>query len=106
MLPGFQRLAQGAGTLQIERDAEIVAQGDPAEYCYLVISGCVRTVALMEDGHRQVGAFLMPGDLFGWDLAGEYHMSAEAVTPVMVRRIPSRNLLPTAILASRAGYVG
>ena len=38
---------------RVERDAEIVAQEDAATCCYLVVSGCVRTVRLMEDGRRQ-----------------------------------------------------
>ena len=40
------------------RDDEIVAQDDKATDCYLVVSGCLRTVRLMADGRRQIGEFL------------------------------------------------
>jgi len=79
-------------TVRADRDEEIVAQGDPAGYCYLVVSGCVRTVKLMEDGRRQIGEFLFPGDLFGWEALDEHDFAAEAVTPVTLRRYPRRNL--------------
>ena len=86
--PGFRALVGGALTVRAQRDAEIVAQGGRADHCYLVISGCLRTVTLMEDGRRQVGSFLMAGDLFGWELMGDYDAAAETVTPVVLRRIP------------------
>jgi CRP-like cAMP-binding protein len=79
-------------TVRADRDEEIVAQGDPAGYCYLVVSGCVRTVKLMEDGRRQIGEFLFPGDLFGWEALDEHDFAAEAVTSVTLRRYPRRNL--------------
>jgi CRP/FNR family transcriptional regulator, nitrogen fixation regulation protein len=78
--------------MRADRDEEIVAQGDPAGHCYLVASGCVRTVKLMEDGRRQIGEFLFPGDLFGWEALDEHDFAAEAVTPVMLHRYPRRNL--------------
>ena len=76
-----------ATSLQFDRDAEIIAQGERAEYCFQVISGCVRTVRLLEDGRRQVGEFLFGGDVFGWDAVGENEFAAEAVTPVTLRRV-------------------
>jgi CRP/FNR family nitrogen fixation transcriptional regulator len=88
----LEPLVPQAVTVQAERDDEIVAQGEPAGYCYQVVSGCVRTVQLMEDGRRQVGEFLFPGDLFGWDAVGEHDFAAEAVTPVTLRRYPTRSL--------------
>ncbi len=76
---------QGA-TVAAERNEEIFAEGEPAKYCYLVISGCVRTVKLMEDGRRQIGEFLLPGDTFACEWLDEYDFSAEAVTDVRLRR--------------------
>jgi CRP/FNR family transcriptional regulator, nitrogen fixation regulation protein len=75
-----------ATPLHFDRDAEIIAQGARAEHCFQVISGCVRTVRLLEDGRRQVGEFLLAGDVFGWDAVGEYEFAAEAVTPVTLHR--------------------
>jgi CRP-like cAMP-binding protein len=88
----LERLEPTAITVRAERDEEIVAQGEPAGFCYLVVSGCVRTVQLMEDGRRQVGEFLFPGDLFGWDAVDEHDFAAEAVTPVSLCRYATRSL--------------
>ena len=88
----LEPLAAVGVTVRAERDEEIVAQGDAAGYCYLIVSGCVRTVRLMEDGRRQVGEFLFPGDLFGWDVLDEHDFGAEAVTAATVRRYPRRSL--------------
>ena len=68
------------------RDEEIVAQDDEAEHCYMVVSGCVRTVRLMQDGRRQIGEFLFPGDIFGWDALDKHDFGAEAVTQVTLHR--------------------
>ncbi len=81
-----QARATASTRLSIERDAEIVAQGDPAEYCYRVVSGCVRTLRLLEDGRRQIREFLLPGDIFGWESLDEHDFTAEAVTAVTVER--------------------
>ncbi|MDE2200355.1 MAG: helix-turn-helix domain-containing protein [Rhodospirillales bacterium] len=83
-------LAPGSTLVQAERDGEIIAQGAAVDCCYQVISGCVRTVMLLEDGRRQIGEFLFPGDLVGWDAAGEHGFGAEAVTPATLCRIPLR----------------
>ena len=88
----LQALEPRATTLRIERDEEIVAQEDTAAWCYLVVSGCVRTVRLMEDGRRQVGDFLFAGDLFGWEALDRHDFGAEAVTPVTLRRYARRDL--------------
>jgi len=90
--PFPQSLEARATTIRVERDEEIVAQEDAATYCYLVISGCVRTVRLMEDGRRQVGEFLFAGDLFGWEALDRHDFGAEAVTPVTLRRYARREL--------------
>jgi CRP/FNR family transcriptional regulator, nitrogen fixation regulation protein len=81
-----------ASVIRAERDAVIVAQADPADYGYLVISGCVRTVRLMSDGRRQVGEFLLAGDLFGLEALEEHAFGMEAVTPAILRRYMHRSL--------------
>jgi CRP/FNR family nitrogen fixation transcriptional regulator len=44
-----------------------------------VVSGAVRTYKVLENGRRQICAFYLPGDIFGFE-AGDTHMaSAEAV---------------------------
>ncbi len=70
-----------------ERDAEIVRAGAPARHCYQVLSGCVRTVRLLEDGRRQIAEFLLPGDLLGWGGGDTHEFGAEAVTHCRLRRV-------------------
>lgn len=45
-------LEQFGSTVTAQREHEIHGQGDPAEYCWRILSGCVRMVRLMEDGRR------------------------------------------------------
>ena len=49
------------------RNAEIYGENEPAEYLYKVISGTVRTYKVLSDGRRQIGAFYLPGDMFGFE---------------------------------------
>jgi len=83
-------LEQFGTTVTVHHDREIHAEGDPADYCYRILSGCVRTVKLMEDGRRQIGEFLVAGDMFGFDTLGTYVFAAEAVSDVVLRRFPRR----------------
>ena len=68
-----------------QRDQEIYAEGEPANYCYRVITGAVRLVKLLEDGRRQVLEFLLPGDHIGFDLLSEHEFSAEAVSDTTLK---------------------
>jgi CRP-like cAMP-binding protein len=77
-------------TILMQRDREIHAQGDQAAYCYRLVSGCIRMVRLMEDGRRQIGEFLMAGDLLGFDALETYDFAAESVSDVVLRRYPRR----------------
>src|ERR1039458_5361102 len=61
------------------RNAEIYGENEPAEYLYKVISGTVRTYKVLNDGRRQIGAFYLPGDIFGLDVGDEHSFSAEAI---------------------------
>jgi CRP-like cAMP-binding protein len=85
-------LEQFGTSVAIQRDREVVAQGDQAAWCYRIVSGCVRMVKLMEDGRRQVGEFLMAGELLGFDALETHDFAAEAVTDVIVRRYPRRTV--------------
>ncbi|HVX77974.1 MAG TPA: helix-turn-helix domain-containing protein [Bradyrhizobium sp.] len=65
--------------MRFTRNTEIYGEDEPAEYLYQVVSGAVRTYKILEDGRRQICAFYLPGDIFGFE-AGDTHMaSAEAV---------------------------
>ncbi len=66
-------------SLSYGRDEEIYGEGEDAEFVYKVASGAVRTYKLMRDGRRQIGGFHLAGDLFGLDIGGRRHLTAEAV---------------------------
>jgi CRP-like cAMP-binding protein len=66
--------------MSFARNAEIYGEGEPADYLYKVVSGTVRTYKVLSDGRRQIGAFYMPGDVFGLETADEHTFSAEAIS--------------------------
>jgi CRP/FNR family nitrogen fixation transcriptional regulator len=62
------------------RNGEIYGEGEPADYVYKVVSGAVRTSKVLADGRRQIGAFHLPGDVFGLEVGEEHAFSANAIT--------------------------
>jgi CRP-like cAMP-binding protein len=66
--------------MSFPRNAEIYGESEPADYLYKVISGTVRTYKVLNDGRRQIGAFYLPGDIFGLETSEEHTFSAEAIT--------------------------
>jgi CRP/FNR family transcriptional regulator, nitrogen fixation regulation protein len=64
---------------------EIFGENEPAEYVYKVVRGAVRTYKILNDGRRQIGAFYLPGDVFGLELGKKHQFSAEAITDAVVR---------------------
>ena len=78
------------------RDAEIYGENEPAEYVYRVISGAVRTYKVLGDGRRQVGAFYLPGDIFGFETNDKHLFSAEAIADAKILFIRRSALLALA----------
>ena len=66
------------------RNAEIYAEDETAGYVYKLVSGVVRISKLLPDGRRQISAFHLPGDMFGFEVGDLHHASAEAVGSVKV----------------------
>jgi CRP/FNR family nitrogen fixation transcriptional regulator len=66
------------------RNAEIHAEGETSGYVYKVLSGVVRVSKLLPDGRRQISAFHLPGEMFGFESDQVHHASAEAVVPTKV----------------------
>ena len=66
--------------MSFPRNAEIYGEYEPADYLYKVVSGTVRTYKILTDGRRQIGAFYLPGDIFGLEIGDEHAFSAEAIT--------------------------
>ena len=65
--------------MSFARNVEIYGEDEPADYLYKVISGTVRTYKVLSDGRRQIGAFYLPGDIFGLEMGDEHTFSAEAI---------------------------
>jgi CRP/FNR family nitrogen fixation transcriptional regulator len=69
-----------AGTVvHVSEGREIFAEGEDNDLFYKVISGVVRVCKFLSDGRRQIEAFHVAGDVFGFEMGGEYLLSAEAV---------------------------
>ncbi len=81
-----------ASEFSYRKDEEIYGEGEPAEYLYQIIRGAVRTYKLLSDGRRQIGAFHLPGDVFGLDPGPEHRLTAEAIVDTTVRLVPRRSL--------------
>jgi CRP/FNR family nitrogen fixation transcriptional regulator len=83
-----------AGLLATEfsykKDAEIYGEEEPAEYVYQVVKGAVRSYKLLSDGRRQIGAFHLPGDVFGLESGPVHRLTAEAIIDTTVRLIKRR----------------
>jgi CRP/FNR family transcriptional regulator, nitrogen fixation regulation protein len=67
------------------KKSEIFGEKEIAEYVYQVKIGAVRTYKLLSDGRRQIGAFHLPGDIFGLVNGGEHRFTAEAIVNTTVR---------------------
>jgi CRP/FNR family nitrogen fixation transcriptional regulator len=74
------------------RDEEIFGEDEPAEYVYQVVSGAVRTYKLLSDGRRQIGAFHLPGDIFGLESGSTHRLAAEAIADTTVRLVKRASL--------------
>lgn len=84
VLPAASRSLTGqielmGAEMPFSRNSEIYGENEQAEYVYKVISGSVRTYKVLNDGRRQIGAFYLPGDVFGLEIGDQHTFSAEAV---------------------------
>jgi CRP/FNR family nitrogen fixation transcriptional regulator len=82
--------------------SEIYAPGERAGSLYQVGFGCVRVYRLLADGRRQISAFHVSGETFGFDTDGAHHFFADAVCSTGVRTIrvdrsDSNQILPLAL---------
>ena len=83
-------------TMPFARNAEIYGENEPADYLYKVVSGAVRTYKVLADGRRQIGAFYLPGDVFGLETGDEHAFSAEAVTDAKILVVKRSTLVTLA----------
>jgi len=83
-MPELRLLELMGAPMSFPRNVEIYGEQEPADYLYKVISGAVRTYKVLIDGRRQIGAFYLPGDVFGVEIGDEHTFSAEAVTDARI----------------------
>ena len=70
-----------AGTVaNIAEGRQICAEGDDTDVFYKVVSGVVRVCRFLNDGRRQIEAFHVAGEVFGFEMGEERHLAAEAVS--------------------------
>lgn len=92
----FSLVAAQSGVVATEfsykRDEEIYGEDEPADYVYQVVRGAVRTYKLLSDGRRQIGAFHLPGDVFGLEPGQNHRLTAEAIIDTTVQLVKRRSL--------------
>lgn len=66
-------------------NAEIYAQGSKAAALYQVEAGTVRIFRLLADGRRQISAFHVAGEVFGFEAGTTHRFFAEAVSRCRIR---------------------
>jgi CRP-like cAMP-binding protein len=105
--PAYSALSEAfaltGAVMSFERNAEIFGEGEEAEYFYQVVNGAVRTYKVLEDGRRQIGAFYLPGDVFGLEAGDAHAFSAEAIGRSSVR-VAKRSVILS--MAARDGELG
>src|SRR6186997_2329785 len=70
----------------------IFGSTEPADYVYQVVEGAVRSHKLLSDGRRQIGAFHLPGDIFGLENGDLHRFTAEAIIDTTVRFVKRLSL--------------
>lgn len=83
--------------------SEIYAQGEKSGNLYQVEFGAVRIYRLLSDGRRQISAFHLAGEMFGFEVDKSHHFFAEAICGTGIRVLRSSaphavpELLPMAL---------
>jgi CRP/FNR family nitrogen fixation transcriptional regulator len=84
--------------------SEVYAQGEKAGNYYQVEFGAVRVYRLLSDGRRQINAFYIAGEMFGFEADPAHHFFAESIIGTGIRTFRpapgldfSRELLPLAV---------
>lgn len=78
--------------LNFKAGESIFHEGDEATYFYKVVTGTVRLVKAVADGHRQICDFNLAGDLIGFSSAGEHEFTAEAIQDCTLLRYRRKDI--------------
>lgn len=71
---------------------DIFVEGDRAAFVYEIAEGTVAAYRILPDGERHVVSFYFAGDILGLSCGRTHAMSAHAVTPVRLRRVPAASI--------------
>jgi CRP/FNR family nitrogen fixation transcriptional regulator len=66
---------------------EIYAQGEKSDSLYRIEFGAIRIYRLLADGRRQISAFHLAGEIFGFEADRTHHFFAEAMCATGVRAL-------------------
>lgn len=106
LIPSAFAASQPHQVILYASNAEIYGQGERATALYQVEFGAVRIYRLLSDGRRQISAFHVAGEVFGFEADGHHHFFAEAICNSAIRifRQPlgadvAREVLPVALTA-------
>lgn len=67
-------------------------EGDTASDICQIVEGCLRLYRILPDGRRAIMGFRFAGETLGLSCEGTYCYTAEAVTPVRLRRLSRARL--------------
>ena len=95
-----------ASEFKYSRNTEIFGEAEPADYIYQVIEGAVRSHKLLFDGRRQIGAFHLPGDVFGLENGDVHRFTAEAIVATTHRRHAGPQTLASGRTGQLAAFRG
>jgi len=79
--------------IQFARGQTLYTQGESAEHIFALVAGVVACSHYLDDGRRQIIAFLLPGDYIGMTTGTRYNYSAEAVTEGEYCRFPREKFI-------------
>ena len=83
--PGLARKPADGTPTFFPAGAEIYAQGEKSSSLYTVEFGAVRVYRLLADGRRQISAFHLAGEMFGFETDATHHFFAEAICATGIR---------------------
>jgi CRP/FNR family transcriptional regulator, nitrogen fixation regulation protein len=101
-LDGFSRVMVRAGiamkVVACKTDEAIYHDGDRAENIYQVVSGAIRSLKHLSDGHRRIAAFHLPGQVFGLEYGSIHGSGAEATIDTTLRVVKRSSIQQAAKL--------
>ncbi|MGN6465406.1 MAG: helix-turn-helix domain-containing protein [Rhizobiaceae bacterium] len=86
-LPASRRQAGFQAVMLLPAGTEVYAQGEKSDRLYKVEFGAIRIYRLLADGRRQISAFHLAGEIFGFEAGKTHHFFAETICATGVRTL-------------------